>query len=258
MNCYFLVLARDKRHVEKKIEELSSLKVPYLIVCGEKLNHPGVVYREARGKYDAINFGAKLIPKDVDIVVFNDVDTKIHNFHTALHHFIQKNATLLFTKVVVREGPQNLFLFIQNKIRRRVLIVADGDLMLIRRRVLSKILPLKPCKAEDTYILFKILECQGKVVFCEKCYCETSKTESIKQERFYKRRTVDGVYQALSYTNPPSLIKLFYILLPFLSPLLMIFGMKGYYWMRGILLGFVDYLRGDRTGDWKPAYTWNK
>ena len=250
MNCYFLVLARDKRHVEQKIEELSRLKMPYLIVCGEKLNHPRVVYRPAIGKFDAINFGAKLIPKDVDVVAMNDVDTKIHKFNIALCQFMQKKAAILFTKVIVREGPQNLFLSIQNKIRRRVLIIADGDLMLIRRKVLSTILPLKPCKAEDTYILFKVLERRGKAVFCEECYCETSKTKSVKEEESYKRRTVNGVYQALSHTNPPSLIKLLYILLPFLSPLLMILGVKGYYWMKGILFGFVDYLRGDRGGAW--------
>jgi hypothetical protein len=28
----------------------------------------------------------------------------------------------------------------------------------------------------------------------------------------------------------------------FLSPLLLILGMKGFYWMMGILFGFIDYL----------------
>ena len=241
--------------MEEKINELSGLRLPYLIVCGEKLNHPGVVYREARGKYDAINFGAKLIPEEAETVALNDVDTKIHNFRAALNQFTQTKATLLHTKVIVREGPQNLLLLLQTKIRRFALIVVEGDLMLIKRKALTNILPLKPCKAEDTYILFKILEHQGKVVFSEKCYCETSKTENVKEEKSYKRRTVSGIYQALAYTDPPSLIKLFYALLPFLSPLLMILGLKGYYWMRGILLGFVDYLRGDRTGDWRPTYS---
>jgi len=254
VNCYFLVLARDKRHVEKKIEELSSLKVPYLIVCGERLNHPGVVYREARGKYDAINFGARLIPKDVDIVVLDDVDTKIHNFSAALHEFMREKATVLFTKVMVREGPQNVFYLFQDKIRRRLLIACEGELMLIRRKMLDEILPLKPCKAEDTYILFKVLRHKNRAIFCEDCYCETERTKTIEKEEMYKRKTVAGIYQALSYATPPPLIRIFYILLPFLSPILLLLGGKGYYWTRGILLGFVDYLRGDRTGVWNPTY----
>jgi hypothetical protein len=36
------------------------------------------------------------------------------------------------------------------------------------------------------------------------------------------------------------------------SPLLLISGRKGYFWMKGILLGFLDYLRGDISGVWAP------
>ena len=50
MKPFFLVLARDKKYVDAKIEELKSLGVPYLIVCGRSLNHPNVVYRKAKGK----------------------------------------------------------------------------------------------------------------------------------------------------------------------------------------------------------------
>jgi cellulose synthase/poly-beta-1,6-N-acetylglucosamine synthase-like glycosyltransferase len=250
MNCYFLVFARDKRHVTEKIEELSRLKVPYLIVCGEKLNVPGVVYRRPRGKYDAINFGEKLVPKEADVIALNDVDTEIHSFDIAWHRFVREGASLLFTRVVVKGGPQNLFLLVQDRIRRLLMIVADGDLMIMRRRMLRAILPLKPCKAEDTYILFKTLENRGKVIFCEQSYVETSKTRNSREEKSYKQRTVNGVYQALSYANPSPLIEAFYVFLPFLSPLLLVFGKKGYYWMEGILLGFVDYLRGDQSGFW--------
>ena len=52
MKPFFLVLARDKKYVDEKIEELKNLGVPYLIVCGEKLNHLNVIYRRPMGKYD--------------------------------------------------------------------------------------------------------------------------------------------------------------------------------------------------------------
>jgi hypothetical protein len=75
-NPFFIVLARNQRHVEEKIKELENMRIPYLIVCGEKMDHPKVVYREAKGKWDAINFGSRFIPKDVNVVVLNDVDTR--------------------------------------------------------------------------------------------------------------------------------------------------------------------------------------
>jgi UDP-glucose 4-epimerase len=31
-------------------------------------------------------------------------------------------------------------------------------------------------------------------------------------------------------------------------------GKKGYYWAKGILSGYVDYARGDRSASWRPAY----
>jgi cellulose synthase/poly-beta-1,6-N-acetylglucosamine synthase-like glycosyltransferase len=249
-----LVLARDERHVDEKIRELKSLGVPYLIVCGKKINHPNVVYREPRGKYDAINFGVRFVPENADVVILNDVDTKINNFQAALQHFKCKEIALVFAKVSVKQGPQRLFKVLLDFIRRKLLIAADGDLMLIRYNVLKGVLPLKPCKAEDSYILFKVLEFKKKVVFCEECYVETDKTKTAEKEEIYKRRTVSGLYQALAYTKPPCLIKLFYILLPFACPMLLVFGKRGYFWMKGILLGLIDFLRGDRTGVWRPSY----
>jgi cellulose synthase/poly-beta-1,6-N-acetylglucosamine synthase-like glycosyltransferase len=251
---FVIVLARDRKHVDHKIRELETLGVPYKIVCGERLNHPNVVYRAPKGKYEAINFGASLIPKDVDIVVMNDVDTVIHNFYLALRYLKGEKVALVFGTELVREGPQNLFFRILNPIRRRIPVAASGELMFIRRDVFEKVLPLKPCKAEDTYILFKVLEYGYKIVFCEDCYAETERTRTAEEEEIYKRRTVTGIYQALSYTKPPLFIRLFYFLLPLMSLVLLILGKKGYYWTRGILLGFLDHLRGDRSGSWKSMY----
>jgi len=253
MRIFFVVLARDRGHVEEKVRELVRLGVPYVVVCGERLNHPNVVYRAPVGKYDAINFGVGLVPRDVDVIVLHDVDTKIHNFKAALRYFKYKKVAVVFAKIVL-EGPQNLFFRMQDAIKRRILILANGELMLVRSKVLKEILPLKPCKAEDTYILFKALELGYKAIFCEETYIETERTKSEEKEEIYKRINVAGIYQALFYTKPPPSTRLFYFLLPFMSLLFLVLGRKGYYWMRGILLGFLDYIRGDRSGTWQPTY----
>lgn len=251
---FFIVLARDKTHVEDKIRELENLGVPYKIVCGVRSDIPNVVYREPKGKYDAINFGASFVPKDAEIVVMNDVDTHIHNFHLALEHSKDEGAALVFGTELVKEGPQNLFFRIFNPIRRKIPVAASGELMLIRQDVFRRVIPLKPCKAEDTYMLFKVLEQGHKIVFCEDCYAETERTKTAEKEEAYKRKTVTGIYQALSYTRPPYSIRLFYVLLPIASPLLLVLGDIGYYWMKGILLGLLDFLRGDRSGYWESTY----
>ena len=254
LKTFFLVLARDKQYVDEKIGELEELGFPYLLVCGTKNNHPHTVFRTAKGKYDAINFGFNCVPTDTDVVVLNDVDTKIRNFEEALHWFEQKGVGLVFAKVLVKEGPQRLFYTILDGIRRRFLITASGELILIRYDLLKRIVPMKPCKAEDTYLLFKALELKQKCIFCDKCIVETERTKTPEKEEIYKRKTVGGIYQALAYTKPPKALKLFYSLLPFSSPLLLILGKKGYFWTKGILLGLLDYLRGDRTGVWKTTY----
>ena len=251
MNIHFLILARDGNYLNSKIKELKSIGIPYIIVCGEKINNPNIIYREPKGKYDAINYGVNFIPKDTDIVILNDVDTKIYELDYAIKQFYSENTSLVFSKVNVKEGPQTVFYKILDNIRNKLLITASGELMLISYKELLKIVPIKPCKAEDTYILFKLLEKKKKAVFCTKCYVETERTKTIEEEEHYKRRTVCGIYQALSYTRPPLLIKTFYYYLPFFSPFLMVTGKKGYYWMRGILLGLYDYLRGDQSGTWK-------
>lgn len=213
-----------------------------------------MVHRKPQGKYDAINFGARFVPDGVEVVALNDVDTKINDFNAAVRHFDSENVALVFAKVKVNEGPQRSFYSILDSIRRKVPINGSGELMLVRRIVLEGILPLKPCKAEDSYILFKVLEQKRKVVFCESCCVETERTKSAHQEEAYKRKVVCGLYQALGYANPSVQIRLFYKLLPLASPLLLILGDKGYYWMKGILLGLMDYLRGDRQGIWDSTY----
>jgi hypothetical protein len=251
---FFIVLARDKKYVDRKIRELKNLRVPFKIICGERLNHPNIVYRAPKGKYDAINFSASLIPKNVDLVVMNDVDTTIHNFHLVLPHLNNKEVALVFGTELVKEGPQNLFFRILNPIRRKIPIAASGELMVIRRDVLDRILPLKPCKAEDTYILFKVLQYGHRIVFQDACFAETIRTKTAEKEEIYKRKTVTGIYQALAYTQLSGLVKLFYVFLPITCPLLLILGKRGYFWMRGILLGLMDFLRGDRTGVWQLTY----
>jgi len=258
MNVFFIVLSRDGFSAKKKARELSNLGYPYVIICGEKVDHPKVAYREPRGKYDAINYGAKFVPSETDVIALNDVDTEIHNFETALNFFNKNSISLMFVKVEVNHGPQVLFYSLLNALRKRVPIAASGELMLIKREVFEDILPLKGCRSEDTYILFKVLEHRYNVAFCEDCYVTTRRTVYAKQESEYKRRTVGGIYQALSMTKPPILVRLFYTLLPFVSPLLLVTGSKGYYWTKGILLGFVDYIEGDRSATWQPTYAQGK
>jgi len=253
MKLFFLVLARDEEHVSEKIKELQCLGVSYLIVCGKKLNRPDAVFREPKGKYDAINFGSMFIPEDVDVVALNDVDTQVRDFWASLKYFDFEDVDLVFAKVST-EGPTKSFNNLLDIIRKKLLVTANGELMLIRRKTLMTILPIKACKAEDSYVLYKILELKRRAVFCEKCFVVTERTKRVEMEETYRRKTVCGIYQALGFTKPPFLIRMFYILLPFSSPLLLIFGRKGYFWMRGILLGVNDYLRGDRSGTWQTTY----
>jgi hypothetical protein len=254
MRVFFLVLARDCRHVYEKIRELESYGFQYKIVCGENLNHPNVVFQEPRGKYAAINFGINIVPANADIIVMNDVDTKIHNFGAALQGLNDSTVGLVFGTELVKEGPQNLFFRILNPIRSKIPVAGSGELLLIRRSIIDKVCPLPPCKAEDTYILFKVLQLGHKIVFSELCYAETERTKTADKEELYKRKTVGGIYQALSYVKAPVMIRLFYFMLPIASPLLLVMGKKGYFWMRGILLGLSDFLTGDRSGTWSTDY----
>lgn len=254
MNVFFVVLARDSYFLAKKIEELDHLGQPYIIVCGEKVNHSRVVYRSLKGKYDAVNFGLKFVPPTADVVVFNDVDTQIHNFEAALKVIEDPRISMVFARVKVHEGPQLMFYKFLDPLRKRLPIAASGELMLVKKDALMNITPLRACKAEDSFILFKILGEGKRAVFCEECYVITRRTSEDREEEAYKRRTVGGIYQALAMTRPPVSVKFFYAFLPFVSPLLLIVGKKGLYWIKGILSGFVDYARGDKSASWKPTY----
>jgi cellulose synthase/poly-beta-1,6-N-acetylglucosamine synthase-like glycosyltransferase len=257
-NCvpFFVVLARDGSYVAEKIEELERLGLRYIIICGERLSHSYVVYREPIGKYDAINFALEQenIPKDAQIIAFNDVDTRIYNYQPMMEKFRDQRIAIAFAAELVRKGPQRKFFTIFNPLRRLFPLAASGELMMMRQEVLRKIIPLKPCKAEDTYMMFKVLELGYKVVFCEDCFAETERTRTGSKEEMYKRKTVAGIYQALSFARPPPVIRFLYALLPSLAILFLLLGPDGYHTFKGILLGFLDFRRGDRSGTWKTTY----
>ena len=230
---FFIVLARDRRGVEEKVAELERMGVPYVVVCGERVEHPRVVYREARGKWDAINFGGKFVPKEADVVVLNDVDTRIHNFEHALGHLGETD--LVYCRVVVTRGPQVKFYRIADPIRKRFHVFASGELMLFKREVFERLLPIPPCIAEDSYMLFKALELGYRTLFCTEAFVTTERTSNAEEEVAYKARTTLGIYQALRYARPTPWIRAFYGLLPLFAPLLALAGEEGRAWSRGIM-----------------------
>jgi cellulose synthase/poly-beta-1,6-N-acetylglucosamine synthase-like glycosyltransferase len=230
---FFVVLARDSRHVERKASELEGMGLPFVVICGEKVDHPKVVHREPRGKWDAINFGSMFVPDDADAVALNDVDTEVHGLEHALSHL--EEADLVYCRVGVTGGPQAKFYRIADPIRRRLHVFASGELMIMRRDVFEKVLPIPPCIAEDSYILFKALELGYRARFCTKAYTTTRRTESAEEEAAYKARTTLGIYQALKYARPPPWIRAFYGLLPLLAPLLAVAGEEGRAWARGVM-----------------------
>jgi cellulose synthase/poly-beta-1,6-N-acetylglucosamine synthase-like glycosyltransferase len=242
-NIFFIIPARNKENVKEKIMELENLKVNYIIVCGEKLNHKNVVYRPPKGKWDAINFGSQFVPRNVNVVVLNDVDTVIHNFEHALSH-LNDEADIVYCKVNVLKGPQVKFYRIADPIRKRFHIFASGELMLMRRDAFERVLPIPPCIAEDSYILFKALELGYRARFCTKAYTTTRRTESAEEEAAYKARTTLGIYQALRYASPPPWIRAFYGLLPLLAPLLAMAGEEGRVWTRGVMKALGMALKG--------------
>jgi len=253
---FAIVLARDENGVAEKHSELRRLNVSHLIVCGKQSNLDQVIHRASRGKYDAINFGVRLLPQSAQIVVLNDVDTKIVNFERGLRHFSDSNIGLVFTRVGLPSGAHSMFNRLIDAVRRRFLIAANGELMFFRREVLDRMVPMRPCKAEDTLLLFETLKLGFGVIFESECHAITSRTasSSLKNEELFKRKTVCGIYQALYLSHAPLSRKLFYAMLPFVSPILLVAGAKGWYWMKGILMGIVDFLKGDRSGHWLPTY----
>lgn len=241
-NPFFLVFARDQSHVEKKIKELERLNVPFRIICGKNMNHPKVIFRKAKGKWDAINFSAKFVPEDADIIVLNDVDTKIVNFKPSLD-FFQNKFDLIYCLVKVESGPQMIFYRILNPIRKIFHIAASGELMLMKKEVFDHVLPVPPVIGEDSYILFKSMELGYRVIFNTECYVITNRTENADDEKKYKTRTTFGIYQSLKYCKAPYWIRLFYTFLPFFAPLLNIAGENGRAWSEGIRRGIKMHLQ---------------
>ena len=236
--------ARDHRWVESKIAELEKLGQPYVIICGENLNLRNVVYRKPIGKWDAINYGHGLVPPHADVVVLNDVDTRIVGFEEALACMRATALDLAYCAVKPTMGPQREFYAIADPIRKRFHIFASGELMLVRRHVLDRLIPIPPCVGEDSYLLFKALELGYKTGFLRDTYAVTQRTANAKEEQAYKERTTLGVLQALDFSNPPPWIRLFYWLTPILALLLRPVGSAGQSWSKGMLRGFRLHLRG--------------
>ena len=233
LGAFFLVLARDRSNLSDKLDEFATLGISnFLVICGERVKHPKVQYRKTAGKWDAINFGYKLVPSSAKLILLNDADTKIHSLDKALRR--SREADLIYCKVMVAEGPQRGFYEILDRVRQRINVAASGELMLINRRTFERLLPIPPCTAEDTYLMFKTLQLGQRVEFCADTYVTTIRTRSPAEEQVYKARTTLGVYQALRFAKPPPTIRAFYRLLPLMAPLLAVGGSNGRAWAIGI------------------------
>lgn len=209
------------------------MNVPYVIVCGEKVNHPNVKYRQVKGKWDAINYSINFVPCEAKIIVFNDVDNTITNFSHVLEK-LNQGKDIVYCKISVAKGPQVKFYKLLDPIRKSLHVAANGDLMVMRREVLDRVLPIPPCIAEDSYILFKALELGYRAHFSTVTYVKTEKSPDALLEEKYKIRTTLGIYQALNYAKPPIWIRIFYSILPAFAPMLFIAGKDGKAWALGI------------------------
>lgn len=238
---FVIVSARTHKNVASKVGELKKLGLPFIIICGEKVNNPNLVYREVIGKWDALNCASKFIPKEANIIVLNDVDTQIHNFEDSVAK-INKFTDIIYCKVRVLKGPQMKFYKILDPIRKICHITASGELMLMNKEVFRSVIPIPVCIAEDSYILFRALELGYRAKFDEATYVTTERTSTAKQEEVYKHRTTLGIYQALDHSKPPVIIRFFYLVLPFLAPLLSLGGEDGRAWTRGIRRAVEDHL----------------
>jgi len=234
MKPFCLVLARNANSIETKMNEIERLGLPFIVVCGETFDDPRVVHRPPIGKWDAVNFGCGHIPGETDVVVLNDVDTKVHGLE---HMFssVAGGSDFVYAAVRPSGGPQPKFYSIANPLNRALKIFAMGELIVVRKKLLDKLMPIPPCLAEDTYLLFKAMELNYRVDFCEDAFVNTSRTSSMTEEVLYKERTTLGILQALDYTRPPPWIRLFYRSLPILAVMLMLVGEDGRAWARGII-----------------------
>jgi hypothetical protein len=243
MKPFCLVLARDAKSIRMKIREMESLGLPFMIVCGEKFDDPRVVIRVPAGKWDAINFGYRYVPSGTDIVILNDVDTEIHGLAQMLSS-VSAGSDFVYATVKPIGGPQPKFYAIADPLNRILKIFAMGELMVIRKKLLDKMMPIPPCLAEDTYLLFKAMELHCNVDFCKGAYVYTARTSSTAEEALYKERTTLGILQALDFSRPPPLIRLFYRSLPILALMLMLTGEEGRSWAKGIMSGYRLHIEG--------------
>jgi hypothetical protein len=218
--------------VESKMGELESYGLPYLVVCGEQTRFKDVVFRKPIGKWDAMNYGLGLVPDDIDIVAVNDVDTTIHQLGLALG--LASKFDLVYSAVKPDDGPQRSFYAFADPLRERFNLFASGELMIIRKQALGRLLPIPPCLAEDSYLLFKAMELGLSVRFCRDTYVTTSRTANAAEEIAYKERTTLGILQALDYAKPSASVRLFYRALPLLAVMLMPMGGNGQAWAAGI------------------------
>lgn len=219
--------------VESKIREIESYGFPYLVVCGEEMAIDGVEFRRPIGKWDAINYGYRSVPDDTDVVAINDVDTTIHEMDSALS--LTSRFDLVYCAVNPGTGPQTSFYTFADPLRARLNLFASGELMMIRKRTLDKLIPIPACMAEDSYLLFKALELNFSVRFCREAYVTTLRTTTAAEEAAYKERTTLGILQALDYSRPSFAIRLFYLALPLFALPLMLMGENGHAWASGIL-----------------------
>jgi len=226
------VLARDHNMVESKIREIESYGYPYAVVCGERMDIDGVEFRKPVGKWDAMNYGCGLVPDDADIVAVNDVDTTIHQLDAALE--LASRFDLVYSAVKPDGGPQRSFYAFADPLRERLNLFASGELMLIKKKTLDQLLPVPPCMAEDSYLLFKAMELNFSVRFCRDAYVTTSRTANATEEVAYKERTTLGILQALDYAKPSVTIRMFYRALPLFAVLLVPMGKNGKAWATGI------------------------
>ncbi len=234
---FIIVPARNQDYVGRKLQELNRIGLPFIIICGENLRRPRVLYRKASGKWDAINYGAKFIPTHTDLVILNDVDTKIYHLDRALDLMSSSEIDVAFCKVRVTSGPQQKFYKVLDPIRKRLPIAASGELMLIKRRLFDQLVPLPPSTAEDTYMMFRALELGRKVKLCDEAFVTTSRDSggsNFTQEQMYKMRTTLGIFQALRLSRPPAAIRAFYLMLPLVAVLLALGGPDGRAWTMGI------------------------
>lgn len=245
-----IVPARDSRFVRQKVTELSQYGLDYIVICGDYLEMPNVFFREARGKWDAINFSWGLIDHSKEIIVFNDVDTSIRGLNHALQRLQHEEVSMVFGTETVTKGPQRSWFALMNRLRSIIPVASSGELMVIRKSALESVLPIPPCLAEDTYVLFKLLEKGKRIAFEPRCSCSTVRTVTHEEEAQYKRRTVLGIYQALTYSKPPPLVRFLYALLPFISILLLVNGRDGFSWVKGIIHGFAAILINDESSKW--------